>query len=55
MHYTPQEEISENQTRQTSINLYFLNPETNTLKSEGRAVNTNELLKLDIRKYLEED
>ena len=43
--YTPQEEISENQTRQTSINLYFLNPETNTLKYEGRAVNTNELLK----------
>ena len=45
MDYTPQEEISENQTRQTSINLYFLNPETNTLKYEGRAVNTNELLK----------
>ena len=45
MDYTPQEEISENQTRQTSINLYFLNPETNTLKSEGRVVNTNELLK----------
>ena len=45
MDYTPQEEISENQIRQTSINLYFLNPETNNLKSEGRSVNANELLK----------
>ena len=45
MDYTPQEEISENQTRQTSINLYFLSPETNTIKSEGRSVNANELLK----------
>ena len=45
MDYTPQEEISENQTRQTSINLYFLNPETNNLKSEGRSVSANELLK----------
>ena len=45
MDYTPQEEISENQTKQTSINLYFLNPETNNLKSEGRSVSANELLK----------
>lgn len=45
MDYTPQEEISENQTRQTSINLYFFNPETNNLKSEGRSVSANELLK----------
>ncbi|MBR0427864.1 MAG: GerMN domain-containing protein [Clostridia bacterium] len=45
MDYTPQEEISENQTRQTTINLYFLNPETNNLKSEGKSVNANELLK----------
>ena len=45
MDYTPEQEINENQTRETTITLYFLNPETNNLKSEGRAVNTNELLK----------
>lgn len=45
MDYTPQEEISEKQNRETSITLYFLNPETNNLKPEGRAVNANELLK----------
>lgn len=45
MDYTPQEEISENQNRETTITLYFLNPETNNLKSEGRSVNANELLK----------
>ncbi len=45
MNYTPEEEISEIQTKQTSINLYFFNPETNTLKSEGRLVNANDLLK----------
>lgn len=45
MDYTPQEEINENQNKETSITLYFLNPETNNLKPEGRAVNANELLK----------
>ena len=45
MDYTPQEEISESQNRETSITLYFLNPETGDLKSEGKTVNTNELLK----------
>lgn len=45
MDYTPQEEISDNQNRETSITLYFLNPETDTLKPEGKTVNTNELLK----------
>lgn len=45
MDYTPQEEISDNQNRETTITLYFLNPETNNLKPEGKTVNTNELLK----------
>lgn len=45
LNYTPQEEISDEQTRETSISLYFLNPETNQLKSEGKLVNANELLK----------
>lgn len=43
--YTPEEEISESQSRETTINLYFLNPENNQLKSEGRNISTNELLK----------
>ncbi len=45
MDYTPAEEISENQSRQTTVLLYFLNPKTNQLKSEGKILNTNELLK----------
>ncbi len=45
MNYTPAEEISENQSRQTTVLLYFLNPKTNQLKSEGKILNTNELLK----------
>lgn len=45
MDYTPQEEISETQNKETTITLYFLNPETNNLKSEAKLVNTNELLK----------
>ena len=43
--YTPEEEISESQSRETTINLYFLNPENNQLKSEGRNISTTELLK----------
>ena len=45
MDYTPQEEISDSQSRETTITLYFLNPETNELKSEGRTIDANELLK----------
>ena len=45
INYTPEEEISESQSRETTINLYFLNPENNQLKSEGRNISTNELLK----------
>ncbi len=44
LNYTPQEEISDEQSRETSISLYFFNPETNQLKSEGKLVNTNDLL-----------
>ena len=42
--YIPQEEISDEQLQETSISLYFLNPETNQLKSEGKLVNANDLL-----------
>ena len=45
MDYTPAEEISDSQSRQTTVSLYFLNPKTNQLKPEGKILNTNELLK----------
>lgn len=45
INFTPEEEISESQSRETTINLYFLNPDNNQLKSEGRNIITNELLK----------
>ena len=43
--YTPQEEISDEQLRQTSITLYFLDKETNQLKSESQLIDSTELLK----------
>ncbi len=42
--YTPQEEISDEQIRQTSLILYFLDTETNKLKSEIRLIDSTELL-----------
>lgn len=57
MDYTPAEEISENQSRQTTVLLYFLDSQTNQLKSEGKIINTNELLnnpyKLIVEKLIE--
>ena len=44
LNYIPQEEISDEQLQETSISLYFLNPETKQLKSEGKLVNANDLL-----------
>ena len=43
--YVPQEEISEEQDRQTIVKLYFLDKETNTLKTEVRMVNIKDLTK----------
>ena len=43
--YTPEEELSDSQSRETTINLYFLNTENNQLKSEAREINANDLLK----------
>lgn len=42
--YTPAEEISEEQMKQTMVILYFISNDTNTLKSEGRLINVNTLL-----------
>ena len=43
--YTPQEEISEEQMRQTKVILYFANSETGELESETKIVDANLLLK----------
>ena len=43
--YTPEQEISDSHSKETTLNLYFLNTENNELKSEARSINTGELLK----------
>lgn len=42
--YIPQEEISEEQFRETIVSLYFPDKETNLLKPEARLVNVKELI-----------
>ena len=42
--YTPQEEISEEQMRQTKVILYFANSETGELESETKIVDANLLI-----------
>ena len=42
--YTPAEEISESQLRETMVSLYFLDKTTNTLKSEGKLIDSALLL-----------
>lgn len=43
--YTPQEEITEEQLRQTIITLYFLEPTNYELVPEARTIDSKELLK----------
>lgn len=43
--YTPEEEISEEQLRQTKVILYFVNNETGELESEIKIVDANTLIK----------
>ena len=42
--YTPAEEISEEQTRETIVSLYFPDKETNLLKPEARLVGVKDVL-----------
>lgn len=42
--YIPEEEISENQTRETMVSLYFVDKENKTIKSESRLVNVKDLI-----------
>ncbi len=53
--YTPEEEISEEQLRETILTLYFLNPETQNIESEGKLVDSSVLLEnpyMQIVQYL---
>ena len=43
--YTPQQEISDEQNRQTKVTLYFENSETGELESEIRLIDANALIK----------
>lgn len=43
--YTPQEEISMEQERQTIVSIYYNNKETNTLMPEARLIDVKELAK----------
>lgn len=42
--YTPQEEINDEQFRQTIVSLYFLNEETNELMPEARLIDVAQLV-----------
>ena len=42
--YTPEEEISEEQSRQTIVSLYFTNKETKELEPEARLIDIKEIL-----------
>lgn len=42
--YTPQEEISESQYRETIVNLYFLNTDTGELMAEAKAIDAKILV-----------
>ena len=43
--YVPQEEISDEQSRETIVSLYFADKETSLLKPEARLVNVKDLIK----------
>ena len=51
--YIPQEEISEEQYRETIINLYFLNKETKQLMAEAIAIDARELSVNPYKKLIE--
>lgn len=42
--YVPEQEISEEQLRETTINLYFMNTESGNLSSELRKIDANKLI-----------
>lgn len=51
--YTPQEEISEAQYRETIVNLYFLNKDTKQIMAEAIAIDAKELVINPYKKLIE--
>ncbi len=51
--YVPQEEISDEQSRETIVSLYFADKETGLLKPEARLVNVKDLIKLPYNTLVE--
>ena len=49
----PEEEISEEQMRQTIVSLYFYNEESQTLMPEGRLIDVKELVEEPYKKLME--
>ena len=49
----PEEEISEDQMRQTIVSLYFYNNDTKSLASEGRLIDVKELLENPYKRLME--
>ena len=49
----PEEEISEEQMRQTIVSLYFYNEDTKSLVPEGRLIDVKELVKEPYQKLME--
>ena len=50
--YTPEEEITEEQNRQTIVSLYFLEKETNELAPEARLVDIKEIINTPYEKLV---
>lgn len=50
--YIPEPEISEEQSMQTTVNLYFPNKETNKLEVETKLVNVKELMNIPYEKIV---
>jgi germination protein M len=51
--YIPEEEISEEQSRQTIVSLYFQNSETKKLESEARLVDIKDMMNLPYEKLVQ--
>lgn len=51
--YQPEEEISNEQMRQTIVSLYYKNKDTGELMPEGRIIDSKELLKEPYKKLVE--
>ena len=51
--YTPEEEISSTQMRETIVTLFFVDTTTNNLKSEGRLIDSANLLQNPYKQLVE--